>query len=75
MSSATKISTRRDILGASALRPDGSAKVSGRFEFSSDLHAEHMLWGATLRSPHPFARIISIDFSLNVKLIKQFFLL
>jgi len=61
MSSATKISTRRDILGASALRPDGSAKVSGRFEFSSDLHAEHMLWGATLRSPHPFARIISIE--------------
>ena len=68
MSSATKISTRRDILGASALRPDGSAKVSGRFEFSSDLHAEHMLWGATLRSPHPFARIVSIDFSAAYKI-------
>ena len=68
MSSATKVSTRRDILGASALRPDGSAKVSGRFEFSSDLHAEHMLWGATLRSPHPFARIISIDFSAAYKI-------
>jgi len=68
MSSATKVSTRRDILGASALRPDGSAKVSGRFEFSSDLHAEHMLWGATLRSPHPFARIVSIDFSAAYKI-------
>ena len=68
MSNATKISTRRDILGASALRPDGAAKVSGKFEFSSDLHAEHMLWGATLRSPHPFARIISIDFSAAYKI-------
>jgi len=68
VSSATKISTRRDILGASALRPDGVAKVSGKFEFSSDLHAEHMLWGATLRSPHPFARIISIDFSAAYKI-------
>ena len=68
MSNATKISTRRDILGASALRPDGAAKVSGKFEFSSDLHAEHMLWGATLRSPHPFAHIISIDFSAAYKI-------
>ena len=68
MSSATTISSRRDILGASALRPDGAAKVSGAFEFSSDLHAEHMLWGATLRSPHPFARIISIDLSLAYKI-------
>ena len=68
MSNATKTTTRRDILGASALRPDGSAKVSGKFEFSSDLHAEHMLWGATLRSPHPFARIVSIDLSAAYKI-------
>ena len=68
MSNATRTTTRRDILGASALRPDGSAKVSGKFEFSSDLHAEHMLWGATLRSPHPFARIVSIDLSAAYKI-------
>ena len=55
--------TQRDILGASALRPDGISKVQGDFEFSSDLHAENMLWGATLRSPHPYARIVSIDVS------------
>ena len=55
--------THRDVLGASALRPDGVAKVQGDFSFSSDLHAENMLWGATLRSPHPYARIISIDLS------------
>ena len=55
------IKTRRDTLGASALRPDGGAKVKGDFAFTSDLHAENMLWGATLRSPHPHARIVSID--------------
>jgi xanthine dehydrogenase D subunit len=55
------VKTRRDVLGASALRPDGAAKVRGDFEFTSDLHAENMLWGATLRSPHAHARIVSID--------------
>ena len=69
MSSATQTSTRRDILGHSALRPDGVAKVSGKFEFSSDLHAENMLWGATLRSPHPYARIASIDLSEAYKIV------
>ena len=53
----------RDVLGHSALRPDGAAKVKGDFAFSSDLWAENMLWGATLRSPHPHARIVSIDLS------------
>ncbi len=54
---------QRNVLGTSALRPDGGAKVSGAFSFSSDMWAENMLWGATLRSPHPHARIISIDIS------------
>ena len=69
MSSTTQTTTRRDILGNSALRPDGVAKVSGKFEFSSDLHAENMLWGATLRSPHPYARIASIDLSEAYKIV------
>lgn len=59
---------RREVLGANALRPDGIAKVSGDFSFSSDLGAENMLWGATLRSPHPYARITSIDFSAAWKI-------
>jgi xanthine dehydrogenase D subunit len=29
--------------------------------FSSDLHVDGMLWGATLRSPHASARIVEID--------------
>ncbi len=50
-------------VGESARRPDGAAKVRGRFEYSSDLHAPDMLWGATARSPHPYARINAIDIS------------
>ncbi|MGA1697921.1 MAG: xanthine dehydrogenase subunit D [Ilumatobacteraceae bacterium] len=60
----TKTSTQpRGALGSSALRPDGIPKVQGRFAFSSDAWADSMLWGATLRSPHPHARIVSIDVS------------
>jgi xanthine dehydrogenase D subunit len=55
--------TRRDTVGTSARRPDGVPKVRGEFTYSSDLHAEGMLWAATVRSPHPHARIRSIDTS------------
>lgn len=58
----------RDTLGNSALRPDGAAKVRGDFAFSSDLWAENMLWGATLRSPHPHARIVSINITEALKI-------
>src|SRR6516165_10856636 len=50
-------------VGASAARPDGTLKVTGEFAFSSDLWLAGMLWGATLRSPHPRARIRAIDIS------------
>ena len=53
--------TRAGTLGTNAHRPDGVAKVQGGFAFSSDMWSENMLWGATLRSPHPYAKIISID--------------
>jgi xanthine dehydrogenase D subunit len=48
-------------IGTSPVRPDGTLKVTGEFAFSSDLWADRMLWGATLRSPHPRARVLSID--------------
>jgi xanthine dehydrogenase D subunit len=57
------ITRTRNGLGASALRPDGIPKVQGRFAFSSDAWADNMLWGATLRSPHPHARIVAVDVS------------
>ena len=55
--------TRDGVLGESPLRPDGIAKVQGTFAFSSDLGDDDTVWGATLRSPHPHARIVSIDVS------------
>ena len=53
--------TVRDGVGVSVRRPDGIPKVKGEFAYSSDMWAEDMLWGATLRSPHPRARILSIN--------------
>ncbi len=60
--SATR-SELRGRLGDSISRPDGVAKVQGTFAFSGDLSADGFLWGATLRSPHPHARIVRIDLS------------
>jgi len=48
-------------LGESVLRPDAPPKVRGEFAFSSDLYVDGMVWGKTLRSPHPHARILRID--------------
>ncbi|HEX3507229.1 MAG TPA: xanthine dehydrogenase subunit D [Candidatus Dormibacteraeota bacterium] len=48
-------------VGDSATRPDAVPKVRGDFVYSSDLQVDGMLWGATVRSPHPYARIVAID--------------
>src|SRR5207237_9010375 len=48
-------------VGQSVRRVDGVPKVKGEFEYASDLRRDGMVWGATLRSPHPHARIVSID--------------
>jgi xanthine dehydrogenase D subunit len=48
-------------VGESPQRVDGIPKVTGNYAYASDLQAEGMLWGATLRSPHPHARITRID--------------
>ncbi len=50
-------------IGASAPRIDGVPKVKGTFAYGSDLWLEGMLWGRTVRSPHPRARIQSVDIS------------
>ena len=46
-------------VGASPRRPDGTLKVTGQFAYGSDLWLDDMIWGVTLRSPHPCARISS----------------
>ncbi|MEY2521697.1 MAG: hypothetical protein QOJ66_262 [Ilumatobacteraceae bacterium] len=63
MSTATREGVITGRLGDSPPRPDGLAKVQGSFAFSGDLSADGSLWGATLRSPHPYARIVRIDVS------------
>ncbi|MEU5832891.1 molybdopterin cofactor-binding domain-containing protein [Streptomyces diacarni] len=50
-------------VGSGAPRPDGGLKVTGVFAYSSDLRRDDAVWGATLRSPHPSARVLSIDAS------------
>ncbi|MDR7464363.1 MAG: xanthine dehydrogenase subunit D [Armatimonadota bacterium] len=51
----------RGVVGESVRRVDGVPKVKGQFLFGSDLWAEGMLWGHTLRSPYPSARIRSVN--------------
>jgi xanthine dehydrogenase D subunit len=48
-------------IGTDAGRPDGIPKVTGEFQYASDLWLDGMIWGVTLRSPHPYARIRSVD--------------
>ena len=50
-------------VGTSARRIDAVPKVRGAYAYGSDLWAEGMLWGTTIRSPHAHARIVSIDVS------------
>src|ERR1700676_2537780 len=48
-------------VGESVQRPDAVLKVNGDFPYSSDLQVKGMLYGVTVRSPHPYALIVSID--------------
>ncbi len=58
----------RGVVGESVERPDSVPKVKGEFLYGSDLRAPGMLHGATLRSPHPRARIRRIDTSGAAKM-------
>jgi len=51
----------RGRVGESAPRPDGVPKVRGEFPYASDLREKGMLFGHTLRSPHPHALIRAVD--------------
>jgi xanthine dehydrogenase D subunit len=56
-----RVGTGTGRIGDSPIRPDGILKVMGEFAYSSDLWTDDTLWGATLRSPHPRARIVRLD--------------
>jgi CO/xanthine dehydrogenase Mo-binding subunit len=56
------------IVGTSPVKHDGIDKVTGRAKFGADLFLPGMLVGKILRSPHPHARIKSIDVSAAARL-------
>jgi CO/xanthine dehydrogenase Mo-binding subunit len=51
------------VVGTRPIRPDGVDKVTGRANFGADMKLAGMLHGKVKRSPHPHARIVSIDAS------------
>lgn len=60
MNAPEKPATFRHV-GTSPVRPDGVDKVTGKALYGPDFKAPGMLGGAILRSPHPHARIVSVD--------------
>jgi CO/xanthine dehydrogenase Mo-binding subunit len=49
------------VIGERVPRVDALAKATGAARFATDLYFPGMLWAKVLRSPHPHARIVSID--------------
>ena len=52
-----------NIVGKRPVRPDGVDKVTGRAQYGADVKLNGLLHAKVLRSPHPHARIRSIDTS------------
>src|SRR5262245_63250859 len=59
----TKGTNGQGYIGTRTIRPDGVDKVTGRARFGADFNLPGQLIGRVLRSPHPHARILSIDTS------------
>src|SRR5436189_1697046 len=53
--------TNNKWIGQRTIRPDGMDKVTGRAQFAADTTMPGQIWGKVLRSPHPHARIKSIN--------------
>jgi len=51
------------VIGKAHRKVDAVAKVTGATKFADDLALPRMLYAKLLRSPHPHARIVSIDTS------------
>lgn len=64
MSTTTTTDTAADDnkwIGKRTVRPDGADKVTGRAAYAADTTMPGMIWAKVLRSPHPHARIKSIN--------------
>ena len=55
------------VIGTRPVRHDGADKMTGRATYTDDLQMPGMLHGKYVRSPHPHARITSIDTSAAEK--------
>ena len=55
-------------VGAAVPRGEGGDKVSGRTVYAADVKLDGLLWAKILRSPHPHARIRSVDVSKALRI-------
>jgi xanthine dehydrogenase YagR molybdenum-binding subunit len=55
------------VIGKSARRQDGRAKVTGSVHFTADISLPGMLYGRILRSPLPHAHVRAIDVSVAAR--------
>jgi xanthine dehydrogenase YagR molybdenum-binding subunit len=60
--------SRRTYLGKRVSRTDGPDKVSGRAKYTYDVNRPGMLYGKILRSPHAYAKVVSVDTSAAEKM-------
>ena len=51
------------VVGSRPISHDGTDKLTGRARYGADIQLPGLLYGKLLRSPHPHARIKSIDAS------------
>jgi CO/xanthine dehydrogenase Mo-binding subunit len=56
------------VIGTRPIRHDGVDKVTGAAMYGGDVRLPGLLFGKVLRSPHPHAKILSIDTSEALKL-------
>ncbi|HEV2751375.1 MAG TPA: molybdopterin cofactor-binding domain-containing protein [Gemmatimonadales bacterium] len=61
MASGKKRTAAFRVIGKALRKVDATAKVTGVTRFADDLFLPRMLYAKLLRSPHPHARIVSID--------------
>ncbi|HKP54284.1 MAG TPA: xanthine dehydrogenase family protein molybdopterin-binding subunit [Chloroflexia bacterium] len=52
-----------DVVGKPVSRVDGRERVTGAARYTYDIHPAGLLYAAVLRSPHPRARVLSVDTS------------
>jgi hypothetical protein len=56
------------VIGKRIPRVDGRMMVTGEAKYAADYVMPGMLWCKILRSPHPHAKILTIDTGTNIPL-------